>query len=248
MSPKPAQAISLSLSFAEAKSIVTAGYKKTESIKLMKQAGEKVDQSIKAGKSLAEVAKENNLMVVKLGPFNSEGGAIPGLANKANSEDFRTQALGLEVGAASGLISSSTDPSDPVGEEAAFIVKLTSKSPVSKEKFDAGFADYLENERTSAVAQAYRPWLQRHTEDSYKYSLSTGVEEGEGTIMLEEIDGEKGFYKQDTLVKIVAKPADGHEFKEWTNDLIDNTNVADNEIVVSRNMYISASFTPKSAK
>ena len=167
--------------FAEVKTQVTAAYKKTEGIKFMKAAGEKIHQSIKAGKPLAEVAKENNLTVTKLGPFNSAGGAIPGLANKANSEDFRTQALGLEVGAASELITSSTAPSDSTAEEAAFVVKLTAKTPVAKEKFDAEFADYLENERASAVAQAYMPWLERQTEEAYKYSLNAGVEEGKGS-------------------------------------------------------------------
>ena len=64
--------------FAEVKTQVTAAYKKTEGIKFMKSAGEKIHQSIKAGKPLAEVAKENNLTVTKLGPFNSAGG-LPAL-------------------------------------------------------------------------------------------------------------------------------------------------------------------------
>ena len=234
--------------FAEVKTQVTTAYKKTEGINFMKAAGEKIHQSIKAGKPLAEVAKENNLTVTKLGPFNSAGGAIPGLANKANSEDFRTQALGLEVGAASELITSSTDPSDSTAEEAAFVVKLTAKTPVAKEKFDGEFADYLENERASAIAQAYTPWLQRQTEDDYKYSLDTDVEEGEGSIELQTIDGDNGYYKQGTLVEIVAKPAAGHEFKEWTRGVTVNTGVAENEIVVQRNTYISASFAPKAVQ
>ena len=234
--------------FAEVKTQVTTAYKKTEGIKFMKAAGEKIHQSIKAGKPLAEVAKENNLTVTKLGPFNSAGGAIPGLANKANSEDFRTQALGLEVGAASELITSSTDPSDSTAEEAAFVVKLTAKTPVAKEKFDAEFADYLENERASAVAQAYMPWLERQTEDAYKYSLNAGVEEGKGSFKLDGKDVSRGFYKEDTRVKIEAKPDEGYEFKEWTSGVTVNTGVAENEIVVSRNTYISASFAPKAVQ
>ena len=234
--------------FAEVKTQVTTAYKKTEGIKFMKAAGEKIHQSIKAGKPLAEVAKENNLTVTKLGPFNSAGGAIPGLANKANSEDFRTQALGLEVGAASELITSSTDPSDSTAEEAAFVVKLTAKTPVAKEKFDAEFADYLENERASAVAQAYMPWLERQTEDAYKYSLNAGVEEGKGSFKLDGKDVSRGFYKENTRVKIEAKPDDGYEFKEWVSGVTVNTGVAENEIVVSRNTYISASFAPKAVQ
>ena len=234
--------------FAEVKTQVTTAYKKTEGIKFMKAAGEKIHQSIKAGKPLAEVAKENNLTVTKLGPFNSAGGAIPGLANKANSEDFRTQALGLEVGAASELITSSTDPSDSTAEEAAFVVKLTAKTPVAKEKFDAEFADYLENERGSAVAQAYMPWLERQAEDAYKYSLNAGVEEGKGSFKLDGKDVSRGFYKENTRVKIEAKPDDGYEFKEWVSGVTVNTGVAENEIVVSRNTYISASFAPKAAQ
>ena len=116
------------------KTTVTADFKKAESIKLMNEAGEKIHQSIKDGKALEEVGKENNLAVTKLGPFDSVGGAIPGLANKANREDVRTQALGLDVGAISELITSSTDSSDLASEEAAFVVKLTGKNAVSKDR------------------------------------------------------------------------------------------------------------------
>ena len=248
-------------SFGEAKSTVTAGFKKAESIKLMKQAGEKVHQSVKAGKSLAEAAKESNLTVARLGPFNSAGGAIPGLANKANSEDFRTQALGLGVGAASELITSSTDPSDPISEEAAFVVKLTAKTPVSKDRFDAEFPAYLENERVNAAAQSYRPWLQSQTEDVYKFSLKTDWE-GEGTIELETIDGDNGFYKQGTSVKIVAKPADKFVFKlrfpfifketfvfkEWSGAVTVDTGNANNSVTVLRNSSVTATFVKKDAK
>ena len=141
--------------FLEAKATVTADFKKAESIKLMNEAGEKIHQYIKAGKALAEVGKENNLAVTKLGPFDPVGGAIPGLANKANVEDVRTQALGLDVGAISELISSSTDSSDLASEEAAFVVKLTGKNAVSKDKFDAEFAGYLKSARSAAGSQSY---------------------------------------------------------------------------------------------
>ena len=47
-------------SFAEAKSLVSVDYKKSESIKLLKEAGDKVGQSIINEKTLAEISKENN--------------------------------------------------------------------------------------------------------------------------------------------------------------------------------------------
>ena len=72
-------------SFVEAKATVTADFKKGESIKLMNEAGDKIQQAVAGGKSLEEVAKESNLTVAKLGPFDSAGGTIPGLSNKANS-------------------------------------------------------------------------------------------------------------------------------------------------------------------
>ena len=233
-------------SFAEAKSTVTAEFKKAESIKLMQQAGEKVHQSVKGGKSLAETAKESNLAVAKLGPFDSAGGVIPGLANKANSEDFRTQALGLDVGATSELITSSTDPTDTISEEAAFVAKLTAKTAVSKDKFDAEFPTYLENERSTAAARAYTTWLQIRTEELYRYSLNTYVE-GQGTIN-DKPNGATGFYKQGTRVKLLAKPAANFTFKEWSGAVAVNIGSATNELTVSRNSSVTASFVLKGAQ
>ena len=127
------------------------------------------------------------------------------------------------------------------------MVKLTAKTPVSKDRFDAEFPAYLENERVNAAAQSYRPWLQSQTEDVYKFSLKTDWE-GEGTIELETIDGDNGFYKQGTSVKIVAKPAPDYEFKEWSSGVIVNTGGAENEVTVERNSSVTASFVLKGAQ
>jgi len=233
--------------FVEAKATVAADFKKAESIKLMNEAGDKVHQAVKGGKALAELAKENNLTVTQLGPFDSAGGAIPGLANKANSEDVRTQALGLDVGATSELITSSTDSSDPISEEAAFVVKLTAKTAVSSDKFDAEFPAYLENERTLSASRAYTSWLQNETDNLYRYSLKTYVE-GEGTVTVESDDGATGFYKQDAKVKLVAKPAANFTFKEWSGAVTINIGSATNEVTVSRNSSVTASFVEKDAE
>jgi hypothetical protein len=240
--------------FVEAKTTVTADFKKAESIKLMNEAGEKIHQSIKDGKELEEVGKENNLAVTNLGPFDSVGGAIPGLANKANREDVRTQALGLDVGAISELITSSTDSSDLASEEAAFVVKLTGKNAVSKDRFDAEFAGYLKSARSAAASQSYFAWLRDETEKLFKYSLKTYVD-GEGDIVKTYVDGEgdivgdvgDGFYKQGTTVTLIAKPAANFVFKEWSGALIINTGSATNEVTVSSNSSVTASFVPRDA-
>ena len=233
--------------FVEAKTTVTADFKKAESIKLMNEAGEKIHQFIKAGKALAEVGKENNLAVTKLGPFDSVGGAIPGLANKANREDVRTQALGLDVGVISELITSSTDSSDLASEEAAFVVKLTGKNAVSKDKFDAEFADYLKRARSTAGSQSYTAWLQGQITELYKYSLKTYVE-GEGEIDVKSDDGDGGFYKQGTTVTLVAKPAANFDFKEWSGAVTVGTGNATNSVTVFRNSNVTATFVKKDAK
>ena len=233
--------------FLEAKATVTADFKKAESIKLMNEAGEKIHQSIKAGKALAEVGKENNLAVTKLGPFDPVGGAIPGLANKANAEDVRTQALGLDVGAISELITSSTDSSDLASEEAAFVVKLTGKNAVSKDKFDAEFAGYLKSARSAAGSQSYTAWLEGQISELYKYSLKTRVE-GEGEIDVKSDDGDGGFYKQGTTVKLVAKPAANFDFKEWSGEVTGGTGNATNSVTVLRNSNVTATFVKKDAK
>ena len=233
--------------FLEAKATVTADFKKAESIKLMNGAGEKIHQSIKAGKALAEVGKENNLAVTKLGPFDPVGGAIPGLANKANAEDVRTQALGLDVGAISELITSSTDSSDLASEEAAFVVKLTGKNAVSKDKFDAEFAGYLKSARSAAGSQSYTAWLQGQISELYKYSLKTRVE-GEGEIDVKSDDGDGGFYKQGTTVTLVATPAANFDFKEWSGAVTVGTGNATTEVTVERNSSVTATFVKKDAK
>jgi cephalosporin hydroxylase len=233
--------------FLEAKATVTADFKKAESIKLMNEAGEKIHQSIKDGKALEEVGKENNLAVTKLGPFDSVGGAIPGLANKANREDVRTQALGLDVGAISELITSSTDSSDLASEEAAFVVKLTGKNAVSKDRYDAEFAGYLKSARSAAGSQSYTAWLQGQITELYKYSLKTRVE-GEGEIDVKSDDGDGGFYKLRTTVTLVAKPAANFVFKEWSGEVTGGTGNATNSVTVLRNSTVTATFVEKDAK
>ena len=233
--------------FVEAKTTVTADFKKAESIKLMNEAGEKIHQSIKNGKALEEVGKENNLAVTKLGPFDSVGGAIPGLANKANGEDVRTQALGLDVGAISELITSSTDSSDLASEEAAFVVKLTGKNAVSKDRLDAEFAGYLKSVRSAAASQSYFTWLRDETEELFKYSLKTYVD-GEGEIDVKSDDGDGGFYKQGTTVTLIAKPAANFVFKEWSGAVTINTGSATNKVTVSSNSNVTATFVKKDAK
>ena len=233
--------------FVEAKTKVTADFKKAESIKLMNEAGEKIHQSIKDGKALEEVGKENNLAVTKLGPFDSVGGAIPGLANKANIEDVRTQALGLDVGAISEMITSSTDSSDLASEEAAFVVKLTGKNPVSKDRFDTEFAEYLKSARSAAASQSYFAWLRDETDELFKYSLKTYVD-GEGEVDVKSDDGDSGFYKQGTTVTLEAKPAANFVFKEWSGAVTINTGSATNEVTVSSNSNVTATFVKKDAK
>lgn len=233
--------------FVEAKTTVMADFKKAESIKLMNEVGEKIHQSIKDGKALEEVGKENNLAVTKLGPFDSVGGAIPGLANKANIEDVRTQALGLDVGAISEMITSSTDSSDLASEEAAFVVKLTGKNPVSKDRFDTEFAEYLKSARSAAASQSYFAWLRDETDELFKYSLKTYVD-GEGEVDVKSDDGDGGFYKQGTTVTLVAKPAANFVFKEWSGAVTINTGSATNEVTVSSNSNVTATFVKKDAK
>jgi len=233
--------------FLEAKATVTADFNKAESIKLMNEAGEKIHQSIKTGKALAEVGKENNLAVTKLGPFDPVGGAIPGLANKANGEDVRTQALGLDVGAISELITSSTDSSDLASEEAAFVVKLTGKNAVSKDKFDAEFADYLKSARSTGGSQSYTAWLEGQITELYKYSLKTYVD-GEGEINVISDDGDGGFYKQGTTVTLVATPAANFDFKEWSGAVTVGTGNATNSVTVLRNSNVTATFVKKAVK
>jgi hypothetical protein len=81
----------------------------------------------------------------------------------------------------------------------------------------------------------------------YRYSLKTYVE-GEGTVTVESDDGATGFYKQDAKVKLVAKPAANFTFKEWSGAVTINIGSATNEVTVSRNSSVTASFVEKDAE
>ena len=234
-------------SFAEAKPLVTEDYKKAESIKLLTEAGDKLQQALKDEKPLADIAKENNLKVLKLGPFGSSSGNIEGLDTPALAEDIRTQALGLDAGATSELITSSTD-SDVTDHEVAFVIKLNSKEAVSQETFDKEFDAYLEQSRQSAAMSAYTGWLKEQKDKLYKYSFNAYADEG-GSVNIsgKPSDGTTQFFKSLDVVKIVATPNDGFEFKEWEGLVRLGKTNSKNEVLVIDNSSVTATFAPKVA-
>ncbi len=232
--------------FAEAKSLVSEDYKKAESIKLLKEAGDKMKQSINNEKSLADVAKENNFKVIKIGPFASSGGSIEGLDQPGLSEDVRTQVLGLEVGAISELITSSTD-NDVTDHEVAFVVKLNEKLPVSKEVYEKDFTAYLKQTRARSAAAGYNSWLQEKRNKLYRFSFNA-YSEGEGEV---EVDGKSPdlaskYFESDTVVALVAKPKPGYKFKEWSGRLLvrESKTNASNSVLVNGNSSVTATFVP----
>ena len=127
------------------------------------------------------------------------------------------------------------------------MVKLTAKVAVGKDKFDAEFPGYLENERGSSASRDYGARLQNETRELYRYSLKPYVDGG-GTISVESDDGASGFYKQGTRVKLVATPNAGFTFKEWSGAITVNTSSATNEVTVSRNSSVTASFVERGAE
>ncbi|MDP7584964.1 MAG: hypothetical protein QF920_04080, partial [Verrucomicrobiota bacterium] len=108
---------------------------------------------------------------------------------------------------------------------------------------DAEFAGSLKSARAAAASQSYIAWLRDETEKLFKYSLKTYVD-GEGDIVGDVGDG---FYKQGTTVTLIAKPAANFVFKEWSGALIINTGSATNEVTVSSNSSVTASFVPRDA-
>ena len=143
--------------------------------------------------------------------------------------------------------SSSTDSSDLASEEAAFLVKLTGKNAVSKDKFDAEFAGYLKSARSTGGSQSYTAWLEGQITELYKYSLKTYVD-GDGEINVSSDDGDGGFYKQGTTVTLVAKPSANFVFKEWSGEVTGGTGSATNSVIVLRNSNVTATFVKKDAK
>ncbi|MEC9331779.1 MAG: hypothetical protein VX409_05025 [Verrucomicrobiota bacterium] len=231
-------------SFAEAKSLVSEDYKKAESIKLLKEAGDKMQQSINNEKSLADIAKENNFKVIKIGPFASSGGSIEGLDQPGLSEDVRTQVLGLELGATSELITSSTD-NDVTDHEVAFVVKLNEKLPVSKEAYEKDFPAYLKQTRARSAAAGYNSWLQEKRNELYKFSFNA-YSEGEGEV---EVDGKlpdlaSKYFESLKVVPLIARSKPGYRFKEWSGRVREGKMNATNSVLVIENSSVTATFVP----
>ena len=236
-------------SFAEVKLPITEDYKKAESIKLLNEAGEKLTQALKDEKPLADIAKENKLTVIQLGPFGRSGGTIEGLDTPAVAEDLRAEVTGLDTGATSELITSSTD-NDVTDHEVAFIVKLNGKQPVSKETVDKEFPNYLENERRIAAGSAYTAWLDEKSKASYKYSFNAYVEtKNTGMVLVDGQPNESAekYYNSDVskVVKLAAVPAEGYEFKEWQGMMREGQTNATNTVLVINNSSVTAVFVPK---
>ena len=231
-------------SFAEAKSLVSEDYKKAESIKLLKQAGDKMQKSINDEKSLADVAKENNLKLLNIGPFPASGGSIEGLDQPGLTEDVRSQVLGLEVGSTSELIASSTD-NDVTDDEVVFIVKLNEKLPVSKETYEKDFPSYLKQARARSAAAGYNSWLQDKRNELYKFSFSA-YSEGEGEV---GVDGKAPgladkYFESMKAVSLIATPKPGYKFKEWSGRVREGKMNATNSVLVIENSSVTATFVP----
>ena len=231
-------------SFAEAKSLVSVDYKKSESIKLLKEAGDKLGQSINNEKTLAEISKENNFKLYKLGPFSSSGGSIEGLDQSGISEDIRTQTLGLEVGSTSEVIESSTD-NDVTDNEIIFIVKLNAKLPVSKEIYEKDFPSYLKQSRARASASGYNSWLQQKRNELYKYSFNAYTD-GEGEVLIDNKSSEVAskYFKSLKVVPVVAQPKPGYKFKEWNGSVRESKKNATNSVLIINNSSVTATFVP----
>ena len=232
-------------SFAEAKSLVSEDYKKAESIKLLKEAGDKMRQSINDEKSLSAVANENKFKVLKLGPFDSAGGSIEGLDQPGLSEDIRTQVLGLEIGATSELITSSTD-NDVTDHEVVFVVKLNGKISVSKEEYEKDFPAYLKQARARSASAGYNSWLQGKRNELYKFSFNA-YSEGEGEVIVDDKSPELAdkYFESLKVVPVVAKAKPGYKFKEWSSGRVREGKMnATNSVLVIENSSVTATFVP----
>ena len=84
-------------------------------------------------------------------------------------------------------------------------------------------------------------------EESQQALLEPAIE-GEGEIDVKSDDGDGGFYKQGTTVKLVAKPAANFDFKEWSGEVTGGTGNATNSVTVLRNSNVTATFVKKDAK
>ncbi len=230
--------------FAEAKSLVTEDYKKAESIKLLTEAGEKMQQSVTGGKKLDEIAKENKFKIYKLGPFSSSGGAIEGLDQPGLSEDIRTQVLGLDVGATSELVTSSND-NDVTDHEMAFIVRLNNKLAVSKEAFEEDFSGYLKQTRARSAASGYSSWLQQKRNELYKFSFNVYVD-GEGEVLVDKKPSESAdkYFESLKVLPVVAQARAGYKFKEWQGRVREGKTNPTNSVLVIENSSITATFVP----
>lgn len=152
------------------KSQVEEDYVKYRAVQLAREAGENFSQTLTkgtaAGKSFADIAKEQKLDVITLAPFaRSARATIPELeVLRLNPGQVRSAAFAQKAGGISGFTPSS---------EGGFVLQVVNVLPADPVKLQAEIGAYLEDIRDQQANLAFSDWLSAQVESSVVFNLKT---------------------------------------------------------------------------
>jgi hypothetical protein len=142
-------------SFESVKPQVVGDYKRSESLRLCREAGQKfatsVTNSIASGKSFDSAAQQAGMPVLRIAPFARDPRAsIEGLPPQLDESSVRATAFDLAPGHLSGYVHS---------RDGGYVLYVDKFIPASDEEVKKELPSFVEEQRKRGASQAFNSWL-----------------------------------------------------------------------------------------
>jgi hypothetical protein len=151
---------STSQPFSTVKSKVTQDYKRVESAKLARDAGNTfakyATNQVAQGKKFSAIADEKKVKLTKLPPFALSTPSIPGLNESIDPRQLKVVASKLSPGKASDFIGT---------QDGGFVLFVDSRSPADPVKMQAELPKFMDQIREQRQYAAFSEWFQKQVAD-----------------------------------------------------------------------------------
>ena len=159
--------------FAEIQDKVTEDYKRIESQRLAREAGQqfgaKVAAEKAAGKAFNAIAFESGYTVTTLAPFSMMSRTITGLDPRVSPTQVKNAAFALKEGETSSFVATM---------DGGFVLHVNKFIPASDTEVKVALPGYIANLQRNGEQQAFQNWINREFQGA-KLSLVTDRREGE---------------------------------------------------------------------
>jgi hypothetical protein len=159
--------------FAEIQEKVAEDYKRIESQRLAREAGQAFHRNFAAGqaagKAFNAIAFESGLSVTTLAPFSMTSRTITGLDPRVSPSQVKNAAFALKEGETSQFVATM---------DGGFVLHVNKFIPVSDTDVKMALPGFIANLQRSGESQAFQEWINREFQGA-KLSLVTDRTEGE---------------------------------------------------------------------